>query len=796
METLLQQGTQYEIYVRDIIKEKYSNCWLWKDIPSEILIELEFIKDIKNKCDDIGCDILAKTKDNIYEYIQCKNYSTLGIDNTISICDLAGFYNFIAENDIKTSIVYYSGVLSSQILCRKRKVKYINLPFIKISNEDIKPRDYQIEAYNILDNVNRGILEMPCGTGKTLVSYLISLKYDNIILLSPLISTTEQLIKHYKNYYSKEKEPISFNLISSQHNRNIDNIELCNKNIIGSTFDSCDIINKVLNKLVGSVYIIIDECHNLSVSNLTNFNDEINKLLLGNYKILFVSATPKNYRNEYENIFGTVKYTLKWDEAIKNNYICDYSFYYPNNDKIIEHINNIKVKIDDLEKTILINKAFFLLESIKTIGIKKCIVYLKSIEETDIFENVLKTINLYYNFSLAVYNINYSTGKTTRNANLTKFRNNTTKISIMLNVHILDEGIDIPECDSVYLTHPNNNPINIIQRISRANRISKDKTVANILVWSKTQEKLKDIIKRIETYIPVKFNNNINNEFINKNNDIENNLCKNNHINNRLNINNKLNKINFTEYLKNNNVKNELIKFIEDFYYEYNKYNTDFIISLEVLTKWLGARKSTIKETLVKSYTKNIDYTEKIIKNSTAGRPSYSVMLTADCMKRLCMVSRTKKAEDVRSYFIELEKHIDQYKDVIVERYLANHTPQQENIQGGVIYILNTDLNLPGVYKIGKTADFKARLKTHQSSHVDNIKVVKVYKTTDIDNVEKCLKQYLKQKQFKKYKEFYQVDVDDITKLFKICNNATLSAKKILNKNEQKGGYYIYLEKE
>ena len=73
---------------------------------------------------------------------------------------------------------------------------------------------------------------------------------------------------------------------------------------------------------------------------------------------------------------------------------------------------------------------------------------------------------------------------------------------------------------------------------------------------------------------------------------------------------------------------------------------------------------------------------------------------------------------------------------------------------------------------------------------------VKVYKTTDIDNIENCLKQYLKQKQFKKYKEFYQVDVDDVTKLFKICNNATLSAKKVLSKTEQKGGYYIYLEKD
>lgn len=249
-------------------------------------------------------------------------------------------------------------------------------------------------------------------------------------------------------------------------------------------------------------------------------------------------------------------------------------------------------------------------------------------------------------------------------------------------------------------------------------------------------------------------------------------------------------------YLKNFSTINN--KFIDDFFslYTYNTKDDEFVIDLEILVKWLGAQKGTITETLKKSYTKNIDYTEKIIKTGENGRPAEEILLTPDCMKRLCMVSRTKKAEEVRTYFIELEKHIDQYKDAIIEKYITNHTPQQKDVKGGVIYILNTDLNLPGVYKIGKTEDFKSRLKTHQSSHVDNIKVVKIYKTTDIDNVETCLKQYLKTRQFKKYKEFYQIDIDDISKLFKVCNNATLSAKKILKKNEQKGGYYIYLTKE
>ena len=642
METLLEQGTNYEIYIRDIIKEKYSECWLWKDIPRQILLELEFIKNIKNNCDDIGCDILCKRDNGEYEYIQCKNYSTLGVDNTITIGDLAGFYNFVAENSIKNPTVYYSGILSSQIQCRKKKIKYINLPYIKIGNEEIKPRDYQIEAYNILKNENRSILEMPCGTGKTLITYLISLNYKNIILLSPLISTTEQLITHYKNYYSKEKETISFSLINCQNTRDINNINISeNKNIIGSTFNSCDIINKLLNKLEGNTFIIIDECHNLSNTNLTDVNNEIYKLLTSNNKILFVSATPKQYSfetiNEYSNIFGNIRYTLEWKYAIENKYICEYNFYYPNNDKIIEYITNIKFDTSIIEKTILINKAFFLLESIKSLTLKKCIVYLKTIKEADLFENILKTINIYFELSLRIYNINYNTSQTKRNISLTKFRNNKTKISIMLNVHILDEGIDIPECDSVYLTHPNNNPVNIIQRISRANRIFPNKNIAHILLWTKDELKLENIIKQIKTYIPVNFNN-INSEYINKKNISINILETNNII-----IHDK----------KISSINN---KFIDDFFSLYNIKisNDNFVIDLENLTTWLKSQKKHLKETLINSYIRNIDYKVSKKDINTGGRKSELILLTTDCMKRLCMFSRTKKSEEFRKYFIEL----------------------------------------------------------------------------------------------------------------------------------------------
>ena len=73
---------------------------------------------------------------------------------------------------------------------------------------------------------------------------------------------------------------------------------------------------------------------------------------------------------------------------------------------------------------------------------------------------------------------------------------NAINMSIIVNVHILDEGIDILECDSVYITQPNNNMINIIQRMSRANRIMADKNECNIYLWC-SEKKRDKIIKYI-----------------------------------------------------------------------------------------------------------------------------------------------------------------------------------------------------------------------------------------------------------------------------------------------------------
>lgn len=237
------------------------------------------------------------------------------------------------------------------------------------------------------------------------------------------------------------------------------------------------------------------------------------------------------------------------------------------------------------------------------------------------------------------------------------------------------------------------------------------------------------------------------------------------------------------EYLKKYSTISS--RFIDDFFSLYDRQtnSSDFVIDLDVLTKWLKSRKDNLKETLTNSYVKNIDYKIKKGKSS-GGRPKNIVLLTSDCFKRLTMSSKTKKAEEVRTYFIELEKHIDKYKNYIIEGLnkrvssLENNQKPKIKTQGGIVYVLKSTKDIEGVYRIGKTKKFKERKNIHDSSHPDDMEILIMYETDNIDEVENCLKSILKSKQYRKRKEFYEIDLDVLKELINGCEKMSLKIKK------------------
>lgn len=263
--------------------------------------------------------------------------------------------------------------------------------------------------------------------------------------------------------------------------------------------------------------------------------------------------------------------------------------------------------------------------------------------------------------------------------------------------------------------------------------------------------------------------------------------------------------LNLVEFLKKYSTIDN--SFIDDFFGMYDiKEKTNYNVDLDKLAIWLNAPKANVKKTLVGSYVKNVDY--RIVKirntNTHGGQGKEQILLTPDCFKLLAMRSRTKKAERVREYYLELEKILDKYKDYIIkgisDKYeiLLNNQKPKVYPKKGVIYIIQTADEIT-LYKIGKSKKFQNRIRNYNADKANDIRPILIYETDSIDTVESCVKHAIKEFQYRKYKEVYQVNVDILKKVIKECD---CSAKRLtlITRNapmKQEGGnLFMMIEKQ
>ncbi len=505
------KGDEYEYFILDHLRKhsEFDYVWLWKNVPEHILLSEGIIKtcDPSIVCkQDVGIDILA-IKDNICTYVQCKNF-----DSPINTTDLAGYFFFKSAYSKTNTFVYYNGKICNYILNHHPNNEFINIPFInpRIDNivvdhskNTLVPRNYQLDAYNFLKNKHRSALILPCGMGKTFVSYLISNDHDNIIFFAP----KRELVLQTGEFFKKMLPLYNNVIISLDGTRDIKKIKLKKKNVIISTYDSCDIVNLIINKLENLI-VVIDEYHNLSKNDLSNKKNPLNQILTSNHKILFLSATPRFL--DLVDIFGKDHYKYKWNDAINNKYINDFEIVLPTNDyvnlEIDEFLKLFNIQNNGNHNVKTIKKIYFLLRNIIYNGNKKCILYSTSKEQAENNQKIIQWMSLLFNIEINTGVIDYSLDRNKRRDIINNFIK-TDSIFILLNIHILDEGIDIPECDSVFILKPNDNIENIIQRMNRCNRIMDGKQKSYIYIWS-NKKKLDKIMKYI--------NDMTNNELVKK----------------------------------------------------------------------------------------------------------------------------------------------------------------------------------------------------------------------------------------------------------------------------------------
>lgn len=153
-------------------------------------------------------------------------------------------------------------------------------------------------------------------------------------------------------------------------------------------------------------------------------------------------------------------------------------------------------------------------------------------------------------------------------------------------------------------------------------------------------------------------------------------------------------------------------------------------------------------------------------------------MLTPDCFKELCMLSRTHNAKAVRKYYISLERLIIKYNEYIKTglesriNLLENNQKPKLNISGGVIYILDAQNtgSYQNLYKIGKTENIKTRLSSYNTGNANHVQPIFVMEVDDIVRVEKCIKNLVQRYQFRANKEIYQINLDLLRQAFHQCD--------------------------
>jgi superfamily II DNA or RNA helicase len=309
---------------------------------------------------------------------------------------------------------------------------------------------------------------------------------------------------------------------------------------------------KPINKLPPSVLLVIDECHNISKNKkMWDFIKKFSKYLL-------ISATAPE--EIYDN---TTPITYKLSEAIKEKLICDYQIHIPlltrrknedgtddpngeiiddipvelveyeesltrqpvivthsnnednedNEDEVVDNVNSeYDLQENKVKKTVinsthnkLLLKGLFLMRGMLKTGSKKCIVYLTSQEECVDFMNIIQNIaEKYHKIDVWTRKITAKTSADEREEIIDDFqkKHETKQLSILTSVYILNEGVNIVKCDSVFITSLSkySSIIVTVQRIFRANRIDSENPnkIANAFIWAEDDNEVVNALQLLK----------------------------------------------------------------------------------------------------------------------------------------------------------------------------------------------------------------------------------------------------------------------------------------------------------
>ncbi len=510
----------------------------WSVTPEDWLYEAGYITDYNkyrlerllakkekendtNRLKDYGADGMIRIKDEtgkyIYSLLQAKYY----LSRKVTANDIGSFFasqlSLTCKDNRSKGYLYTASPLQIDLADFIKHPSYLikhiqhtwkhpdkraeqQTPDI-IQNEcDLTLRDYQQEALKELeeecddeDGINA--LHIPCRMGKTVIAghHLKNNKnkYKLIIALAPLRISVQNLKQRLKCFVPDYKEL----LVDSDTGGTTDVEEVKSflktdgNHIIYSTFDSAiNILSKISN-IENDTFILVDEVHNAS--------QELCEFINIFQKGLCMSATIPEEITDILNINKTVY--IPFSTGINDGWIVDYSIWLPYLSYAEDGSSYIDIDIpNDFKKynSDLTGKAMYLATVMLKTGSRRCIVYLNSKEEcNDFMKTARKIFENYHGLTLWADKIDSDVSYKNRDKIIDDFQHlhSDDVFHILTSVRILDEAVDIPRCDSVFITQvgERSSDIRMVQRSQRSS--TKDKNNINkhnnIILWADGWEK-------------------------------------------------------------------------------------------------------------------------------------------------------------------------------------------------------------------------------------------------------------------------------------------------------------------
>ena len=309
----------------------------------------------------------------------------------------------------------------------------------------------------------RALIIAATGSGKTFLAAFDAKNFgaQRVLFIVHRETILHDAMQTFENVFGSEK---TYGLFTGSKNE-IDADYIFASNIMMSTHLDCF-------KKDEFDYIVIDECHHASAGTYKKIMDYFEPEF-----ILGLTATPERMDNQdiYDLFDENVPFELRLNDAINNDLIVPFH-YYGIRDKFADYKSSDKSALSrEICNSDNINFVCSEIEKHRPVGKLKCIAFCVSISHCHRMAEELEEKG---------YNTISLTGSDDVGRRIISFKNlqdDNHPLEIICTVDILNEGVDIPQVNTILFLRPTESSTIFIQQLGRGLRKYENKEYCSVL---------------------------------------------------------------------------------------------------------------------------------------------------------------------------------------------------------------------------------------------------------------------------------------------------------------------------